>query len=286
MALCSCFRFLDRRRITERIGRLKRILEKVRAHRSNQRKRRSRSAVPTVAIVGYTNAGKSTLLNLLAEAGVPAADQLFATLDTTTRRVEVAPGEPALLTDTVGFIRDLPDALRVAFRATLEELNEADALLHVADASSPSCAEQIESVQGVLRELGAGDKPTLMIFNKADLLEEEGRLRLKTMRRDYTPAVEMSALLGLGKAKLLEALARLVRGSLVRFTLCLPYDHGPLLALLHEQGRILEERFEQGGIALCVEAPRHVFERAAKALRERAPQVSLHVEGAGSRKEA
>jgi len=269
---------IDRRRITERIGKLKRILQKVRSHRSSQRKRRSRSAIPTLAIVGYTNAGKSTLLNLLAGAGVPVENQLFATLDTTTRRAELAEGEPVLLTDTVGFIRNLPEDLLVAFRATLEELTEADALVHVVDASSPACVEQVQAVLEVLRQLDAGEKPTLTVLNKADLLGAEERNRLRSLKRDYAPAVELSALFGLGRAELLQALAALVSGSQVRFTLRLPYERGPVLALLHEQGRILERRYEEGGILLQVEAPRSVFEKVSKALREQEPAAQIEAE--------
>ncbi len=273
---------IDRRRITERIGKLKRILGKVRSHRSSQRKSRRRAAVPTVAIVGYTNAGKSTLLNLLSGAGVPCENQLFATLDTTTRRVELAEGETVLLTDTVGFIQNLPEDLRVAFRATLEEVTEADALLHVVDASSPTCCEQIEAVLKVLEVLDAGDKPTLTVLNKIDLVGDRGRLR--NLRREYTPVVDLSALVGLGKTELLEALARLVRKSMVRFRVCVPYDKGPVLALLHEQGRILEERFEPEGVVLRAEASRYVFEKVTRYVSEQGPAAKVQAERYVSRK--
>jgi len=273
---------IDRRRITERIAKLKRVLGKVRSHRINQRKQRRQAMIPTVAIVGYTNAGKSTLLNLLSGAGVEVEDQLFATLDTTTRSVELTEGETILLTDTVGFIQDLPEDLLVAFRATLEEVTEADALLHVVDASSPISAEQIQAVLKVLRELDAGEKPMLTVFNKADRVED--RARLGSLKRECGPAVEMSALLGVGKAELLEALARLVQRSMVRFTISLPYKHGPILALLHEQARVIEERFEPGGIELHAEARQHVFDRVTKLASEYAPAAHIQTESRISRK--
>ena len=159
---------MDRREINRRIAYLKEQLEKVRAHRTRHRNRRKKSNIPVVALVGYTNAGKSTLLNQLSDAGVYAADKLFATLDPTTRKIYLPAGKECLLTDTVGFIQNLPTTLVAAFRATLEEINEADLLLHVVDAAHSNSDEHIESVNQTLASIDAEHIPTLMVYNKID----------------------------------------------------------------------------------------------------------------------
>lgn len=267
---------IDRRRITERIGKLKRILEKVRSHRISQRKNRKRSSIPTAAIVGYTNAGKSTLLNLLTEADVPAENMLFATLDTTTRRIILPSGQPALLTDTVGFIQNLPEDLLTAFRATLEEVTEADLLLHVVDASSEDCLQQIQTVLEVLDQLEAGNKPILTVFNKADLLTD--RHFLTALRADYAPSVEVSALLGVGTQDLLKALAEMLGKEEIFFTINLSYREQPFVGFLHEQARVLEEQFLADGIEIRAQAPRPVFEKIARFTSQKANTTSLRLE--------
>jgi len=268
---------IDRRRITERIEKLKKRLQKLRVHRSLQRKRRRRSDAVTVAIVGYTNAGKSTLMNLLSGAGVLTDDQLFATLDTTTRRIETDSGPPLLLTDTVGFIQNLPQNLLTAFRATLEEVTEANALLHVVDASVPDARKQIHAVLDVLDELGAGEKPILTVLNKVDRVEEQEILRC--LRADFPPAVETSALIGVGRDRLFFELGKLFRQSEIHFSLVLPYSRQSLLRTLHEKGQVFEERFEPDGIRIRAAAPRPVYHRIMSVLEK--TSAERPIEGGG-----
>ncbi len=183
---------IDRRRIDQRISRLRKEWEKVRAARRLQRKSRQRDGLPTIVLVGYTNAGKSTLLNRMTAAEVLAKNQLFSTVDTTTRRLRLPDGRRALISDTVGFISDLPKPLLAAFRATLEVVEEADMLLHVADASSPFIEDQLHAVYEVLNGLGCGAKPQLTVFNKIDLVEDE--LNLRELEHQVGPSVRCSAL--------------------------------------------------------------------------------------------
>ncbi|HLT58580.1 MAG TPA: GTPase HflX [Limnochordales bacterium] len=198
----------DRRRIRRRIAGIRKELEQVRRTRALQRAGRRRTGLPVIALVGYTNAGKSTLMNALTRAGVLAENRLFATLDPTVRRVTLAPGRDALLTDTVGFLRKLPHQLVAAFRATLEEVEEADVLLHVVDASQPDVHEQMEAVAAVLDELGVLGKPLVTAFNKLDAVADPERIREWARR---TPAaVAISARTGAGLDELRALLARQV----------------------------------------------------------------------------
>ena len=206
----------DRRIVTRRIQVLKRELERVRMHRSQYRRQRVRSGIPVVSLVGYTNAGKSSLLNALSHAEVAVRDQLFSTLDPVTRRVRLPEDGWALLTDTVGFIQKLPHALIAAFRATLEELQEADLLLHVVDITHPNAPEQVDVVEGILKELGVQEKPRLLVLNKADLLEppigEAGELDAALLQPSGgSPAVLTSAVTGLGLEKLLQTVQATLR---------------------------------------------------------------------------
>ena len=193
---------VDRRSVRNRIAHLKRELEKVRAHRMRYRSQRKRSRIPIIALVGYTNAGKSTLLNELTKSDVYVADQLFATLDPTTRHIELSGGYQALLTDTVGFIQKLPTALIAAFQATLEEITEADLLLHVVDISHPNALNQYQSVQKTLEEIGAGHIPTVTALNKIDRLNQPEVAR-ETARK-YSKARAISARDGIGLSELLD----------------------------------------------------------------------------------
>lgn len=202
----------DRRLVNRRIQRMRRELEKVREHRARHRGRRLRGGMPVVSLVGYTNAGKSSLLNALSGAGVPARDQLFSTLDPVTRKVRLPGGGAALLTDTVGFIQKLPTALVAAFRATLEEVQEAAVLLHVVDISHPNAGEQVEVVGEIVRDLGLTGKPRVLALNKADMLDPEAESSFLEYVGD-APAVLTSAATGLGLDELLRAVEGAVRGQ-------------------------------------------------------------------------
>lgn len=231
---------LDRRRIEQRITRIRDQLRLVRQRRAELRRGRRRHGWALLTLVGYTNAGKSTLLNRLTNAGVLADDQLFATLDPTTRQLRLPNHQPCLLTDTVGFIRKLPHHLVEAFKATLEEVNEADLLLHVIDASQPRVDEQIAAVETVLRELGAQDKPVLAVFNKTDL--ERGRNQAIRLADRFRHSVAISAATGDGTAALCQTIADLLRERVTHLHLKIPAGEGKLIAALHANGKVLEQK--------------------------------------------
>lgn len=227
---------VDRREIHRRISHLKEELEKVRAHRHRYREQRRRSNIPTVALVGYTNAGKSTLLNQLTHANVFVANQLFATLDPTTRRVELPAGHTALITDTVGFIQKLPTQLVAAFRATLEEINEADLLLHVLDVTHPNALEQWQSVQETLTDIGCTDIPMITALNKIDLLPNPESV--SQALSNLAPTIPISALTGEGIADLLRLIESQLFENYTEVTVHIPYRDGQLISLFHEQGKV------------------------------------------------
>jgi len=239
---------VDRRSVRNRIAHLKRELEKVRAHRMRYRSQRKRSRVPTIALVGYTNAGKSTLLNHLTKSDVYVADQLFATLDPTTRRIELAGGYQALLTDTVGFIQKLPTTLVAAFQATLEEITEADLLLHVVDISHPNALNQYQSVQKTLDEIGAGHIPAVTALNKIDRLNQPQVAR-ETVRR-YSKAIAISACEGIGLPELLELIKKELYETYTPILVRLPYQQGALISLFHEAGQVERIEHERGGVLM------------------------------------
>jgi len=242
----------DRRRIRGRLGKLKEELETVRRRRAEQRRARQETALGTVALVGYTNAGKSTLFNALTEAAVSVSPKLFATLDPTVRALELPSGRRALVADTVGFLRDLPHGLVAAFRATLEEVEQAALILHVSDISSPGHAEQDDAVRQVLAELGVEKTPRLLVFNKTDLLEEDERRELKNSPR----AVFVSALQGLGLEELRREIEQLLPGDRpVRVSLRFSAGQGRERALVHERGRVLSEQFRDGKVWIEAEVP-------------------------------
>jgi GTP-binding protein HflX len=239
---------VDRRTIRSRIAHLKRELEKVEAHRMRYRSQRKRSRIPTVALVGYTNAGKSTLLNRLARANVYVADQLFATLDPTTRRVELPGGYLALFTDTVGFIQKLPTALIEAFHATLEEIAEADLLLHVVDISHPNALNQYEAVQETLSEIEAGHIPSITALNKVDLLKNPASA--KTILKNYPKAIAISSAKGIGLNELLRAIQEELYESYTPIRVRLPYQQGGLISLFHETGQVELVEHQRGGVIM------------------------------------
>ncbi len=227
---------VDRRDIRQKISTLKSEIEKIRAHRGRYRAQRKRSKIPTVALVGYTNAGKSTLLNLLSDADVLVADQLFATLDPTTRRVKLPEGHIVLLTDTVGFIQKLPTQLVAAFRATLEEISEADLLLHVVDISHPEALAQWQSVNDTLADLHAEGIPTLTVLNKIDILTNPDSL---FPENDHQPStISISALENIGISTLLSAIEKELFFSFIPINVLLPYQQGKLISLMYEQGKV------------------------------------------------
>jgi GTP-binding protein HflX len=227
---------VDRREIGRRITHLRREIEKVRSHRRRYRAQRKRAAIPTVAIVGYTNAGKSTLLNRLSGADVYVADQLFATLDPTTRRIRLAGGREILLSDTVGFIQKLPTTLVAAFRATLEEIRESDILLHVVDITHPNFQAQAQAVQQTLEELEVGHLPVVTALNKVDLLADS-RTALEWVD-DFERAVPVSAVTGEGLPALLAALEGELLEGMAPIDVLLPYEQGRMISLFHEAGAV------------------------------------------------
>jgi GTPase len=233
----------DRRRVQDRIARIERELEVVRRQRSTQRQARQRNHWALASIVGYTNAGKSTLLNTLTGAGVLAEDKLFATLDPTTRRLRLPSNQNVLLTDTVGFIRKLPHGLVEAFKATLEEVVQADLLLHVVDVSHPQAAEQIQSVEEVLKEIGAEGKPTLMVFNKIDRLNGNHGVLGACLER-HPNGVAISAATGDGISSLLGELGSQLRPIREFFELAVPHEQSGVIARLHEVGQVVERHYE------------------------------------------
>lgn len=235
---------IDRRVIRERISKLKAELEQVKINRTTQRKRRMDQGVPVVCIVGYTNAGKSTLLNRLTDSQVLSEDKLFATLDPTTRSLVLEDGQQILLTDTVGFIRKLPHHLIQAFRSTLEEAKYADDILHVVDASNPQMDIQMHTVYETLRELEIGNKPILTAFNKVD---REGVPEvLKDFHADET--YRISARTGQGLDELLTGIGRRIRESRVYLEHVYPYNEAAKIALIRKRGQVIEEEYREDGI--------------------------------------
>ncbi len=247
---------VDRREIGRRIATLKAELESVRAHRSRYRSRRRQTELQVVAIVGYTNSGKSTLLNRLSDAGVLSADMLFATLDPTTRKVIMPGGREVLFTDTVGFIQKLPPDIVAAFRATLEEITEADMLLHVVDVTHPQAAAQIESVEDILAELEVDHLPTVMALNKIDLLPPGAEPAADLDLSGVT--VPISALTGGGIDTLLMAVEGVMEQQFATLSVMLPYTRGDLLSLFHERGQVSSEEHLPEGIRLYGRVPRRL----------------------------
>lgn len=272
---------VDRRRIRRRIADIRRELAEVRRTRAVQRQGRRRAGLPLIALVGYTNAGKSTLMNALTDADVHAQDLLFATLDPTIRKVELAGGREALLADTVGFIRKLPHQLVAAFRATLEEVEDADVLLHVVDASRPDVDQQIAAVEAVLDELDVLDKPMVTAFNK---LDSAARPRAVLERAQSTPrGVAVSALTGDGLDELRSMLAEALPVAYARRRFRIPYDAGAALAALKEQGRVIELEYAEDAVLVEAEVEPKLAGRLRRYVVEGAgPGASAAPDGAAS----
>lgn len=240
---------VDRRRIRRRLSKLQRDLKDLERTRRLKRGRRSRVGIPQISLVGYTNAGKSTLLNALTGAGVLVEDRLFSTLDPTARRLELPSGEQAVLTDTVGFVDKLPTQLVEAFRSTLEETVEADLLLHIVDASRPDPQVQVEAVERVLVEIGAHHIPTVLALNKRDRISNEDEEHLTKV---FPEGIPISALEGDGLKDLLEVVGHSLRSVRTVATFEVPYERGDVRSVLHEEGEVLEESYLPAGSRLQV----------------------------------
>ncbi len=259
---------VDRRLANVRIDRCKRELEIVRKQRGTRRKEREKTETPHASIVGYTNAGKSTLLNGLSGSDVMAKDMLFATLDTTTRRIELPDGQPLLLTDTVGFVRNLPHRLVEAFKATLEEAVLADFLIHVLDASSDEIERLHRTTLEVLGELGAADKPVVTVLNKIDRVTSDERMAW--LGREFPDAVHVSALRGAGMDTLLAACSTMLAARVRRRDYRIPQSRGDLLNLLHRDAKVLALNYDADDVLVAAVVPAAVhgrmadFERAAE----------------------
>lgn len=247
---------MDRRVIHERIGQLKHELEAVVTHRELTRSQRSRSNIPVVAIVGYTNAGKSTLLNTLTGAGILAENKLFATLDPTTRGLELESGQQILLTDTVGFISKLPHHLVEAFKSTLEEAVYADIILHVVDASNPAMDSQMHVVYDTLEKLGAGDKPIITAFNK---IEIAGNKVLKDFKADKT--VNISALHGDGLTELKDTIEEVLRESKIYIEKTYSYTEASKISLIRKYGQLISEEYVAEGIEVKAYVPTEIYDK-------------------------
>ncbi|SES72660.1 GTPase HflX [[Clostridium] polysaccharolyticum] len=247
---------VDRRLIRDRIAKLNKELDQVKKNRDTLRKQRTKNPIPIVSIVGYTNAGKSTLLNTLTDASVLEEDKLFATLDPATRNLELESGQQILLTDTVGFIRKLPHHLINAFRSTLEEAKYADIILHVADASNRAVVRQMETVYETLDNLGVKDKMFVTAFNKQDKLEEE--VTLKDVRADYT--VKISAKQGDGLGELLEIIEKILKESKVYIEKVFSYNDAGEIQRIRKYGQLLEEKYLENGIFVRAYVPHEIYD--------------------------
>ncbi len=253
---------IDRRLARKRISSLKSQLEDVRKQRATQRKERQKADTATAAIVGYTNAGKSTLLNKISGADVMEADMLFATLDPTTRRIELEDGQTLLLSDTVGFVRNLPHRLVESFKATLEEAILADFLIHVLDATSDEVFEHYETTRKVLGELGADEKRSLVVLNKIDRVEDEGLLA--DLRAKFPDALEASAVTGEGLVEVVAKFAEFLSDRVVRLNFRIPQARGDISGLIHREGKVISTDYEGNDVLLTAVVPKDLAGRVAE----------------------
>jgi len=252
---------VDRRDIRRRISKLKEELEHVREHRSRHRSARERTGVPLVALVGYTNAGKSTLLKALTGADVYIANQLFATLDPTTRRVDLPTGRQALISDTVGFIQKLPTTLIAAFQATLEEIRDADIILEVLDVNHPNVLQHLETVEDTLAEIEVPPVPRILVWNKIDQWTPGAELPVPQNAADYVAQVAVSATENIGMEKLLAAVETALKLALHKTKLLIPYERGDLASLLHEAASVEKQEHTAEGVLLTLKMPQDLYER-------------------------
>lgn len=250
---------MDRRLIKSRIAQLNRELKEVKRHREVTRGQRKKSRIPVAAIVGYTNAGKSTLLNKLTGSDILAEDKLFATLDPTTRGLKLSGGQEILLTDTVGFIRKLPHHLVEAFKSTLEEAKYADMILHVADSSNPQVDEQMFAVYETLRNLQVGDKPVITVFNKQDRADSVETLR--DFQADYT--VKVSAKTGEGIPELLETIEAVLREQKIAIERLYEYKDTGKIQLIRRYGELLEEEYRENGVFVRGYVPADLWDKVS-----------------------
>jgi len=260
---------VDRRAIRHRISYLKQQLELVRMQRKLHRERRQKTGMPVVSLVGYTNAGKSSLFNALSGADVLVEDKLFATLDPTTRRVTLPGGHEALFTDTVGFLQKLPTQLVAAFHATLEEVTEADVLIHVLDITHPSAEQQEQAVLQVLRELGCGDKPVIVALNKIDLLPDGEAVCALAAKADG--AVAISARLGTGLDALLARLEETLAQEMRPVEVLIPYKASELVSVFRQQGLVGAEEYHEDGTLIAGKLPSRLFPLFARYLTTQQP---------------
>jgi GTP-binding protein HflX len=242
----------DRRRILDRISKLERELKHLARSRDTRSKARRKSRLPVVSLVGYTNAGKSTMFNHLTNAGVLVEDRLFATLDSTIRRLDLPTGVPILMSDTVGFVRNLPHQLVEAFRSTLEEVNQADLLLHIIDGADPNPERQIAAVRSVLGEIGANEIPEQLVINKTDIADPVAIKRLLQLHPD---AVATSAVTGDGVADLGEAVTARLAETTDEVELTVPYERGDIVAMIHEIGHVIATDHTDAGTKLTAQIP-------------------------------
>lgn len=249
---------VDRRKIQKRIRLLKKEIDNLKIHRDVQRKERVRKKIPLVSLVGYTNSGKSTLINYLCDSNVEVDDKLFSTLDTTIRRREIEGGRVILFSDTVGFIRKLPHQLVAAFRSTLDDIKQSDILLHIIDSHHSNMAEQIEAVNKVLEEIGANKNIILMVFNKIDLLT---RLKLNRLKERYPDGVFISALKGFGIDELFKNIIKIFDSNTIEVILSIPYKNSNILSYLYELGEVKERTYLKKFIEVRVLIPKHALQR-------------------------
>lgn len=248
----------DRRRMQKRINSLKKEINNLKVHREVQRHGRKRKKIPLVSLVGYTNSGKSTLLNLLCNANVEVNNKLFVTLDTIIRRRELEGGRVILFSDTVGFIRKLPHQIVASFRSTLEEVKQADILLHIIDSNHPNMEEQIETVNKVLEEIDAKNNDILMVFNKIDLLE---RSELNRLKHKYPEGVFISALKGDGINNLFDEIIEIIDRNTVEIIISISYKNSNIISYLHELGEVKEEKYLEDSIKVKVLIPKHTLQK-------------------------